>query len=177
MACAHTGWPKAHPARVVVIPGVIGVAEDAANAADKPAVLHREGEAVAGKAEEVFRHAHHHPLFARHPDHLPRLGYQIAPRGLAHVVDAVARQVYRIRVVRRHRRYYQCCLGNPVLNQLAHVVISPRTERGSRPVAMLLDRIDAGHHLDPVFKRRQQGLINGASAVARANQGDFYWII
>ena len=160
-----------------MIPGVVGVAEDAANAADKPTVLHRQGETVAGKAEEVFRHAHHHPLFARHSDHLPRLGYQIAPRGLAHVVDAVARQVYRIRVVRRHRRDDQCRLGNPVFDQLAHVVISPRTERGSRPVAMLLDRIDTGHHLNPIFECRQQRLINGAGAVARANQGDFYWII
>ena len=173
----HRMPKKAHPARVVVIPCVVGVAEDAANAADKPAVLHRQGEAVAGKAEEVFRHSHHHSLFARHPDHLPRLGYQAAPRGLAHIVDAVARQIDRIGVVRRHRRDDQCRLGNPILDQLSHIVISPRTERGSRPVAMLLDRIDASHHLDPIFKRRQQGLINGAGAIARADQRDLYWII
>ena len=100
----HRMPKKAYPARVVVIPGVVGIAEDAANATNKPAVLHRQGEAVTGKAEEVFRHSHHHPLLPRHPDHLPRLGYQAAPRGLAHVVDAVARQIDRIGVVRLHRR-------------------------------------------------------------------------
>ena len=161
---------KAHPARVVVIPSVVGVAEDATDATDKPAVLYGLREAVAGKAEEVFRHSHHHLLLPRHPDHLPRLRHQAAPSRLAHVVDAVARQIYRIGVVRGHRRYDQCRLGDPVLDQLAHIAISPRAEGCGRPVAMLLDRIDAGHHLDPVFKRRQQGLIDGAGAIARADQ-------
>ena len=64
---------KAHPARIVVISGVIGIAENPTNPPYKSVFLYGLSKTITGEAEEVFRHPHHDIVLFRYPNHLPAL--------------------------------------------------------------------------------------------------------
>ena len=59
--------------------------------------------------------------------------------------------------MRGDRRHHEGRLGDSVRDHFTDVAISTGAECFSRLLAVLGDRIDAGHHVHPVFKRGQQG--------------------